>query len=200
MSWARGMSPHGARVVGNEISLMPGILPTWRAPLQVLLVGKGDCCVASLRFCCGETRVLVEGGEGCFPCSPQPSCLSLAVGSSSGASLFPLSSSASAFPSFSVCSLARTRSLPPSPASSEPSVSFLFLFVWRTKAVCAAKGNEFKETAILDFLKNGEHTGTRECVQMCTLMRACIRACTRTHTHTHSAQEVMADSLITEGP
>ena len=65
MGW--GMSPQGARVVGNEISLMPGILPTWRSPLRVLLVGKGDCCVASLRFCCGETQVLVEGGEGCFP-------------------------------------------------------------------------------------------------------------------------------------
>ena len=152
----------------------------------MLLVGKGDCCIASLRFCCGGDPGSRGGGDSCSPCSPQPSCLSLAVGSSSESSLFPLPSSASAFPSFSVCSLARTCSLPPSPASSEPSVSFLFLFVWRTKAVCAAKGNEFKETAILDFLKTGEHTGACKCVQMYTLMRACVRACTRAHTHTHT--------------
>ena len=126
----------------------------------------------------GETWVLVEGGESCFPFSPQPCCLSLAV-----FSLFPLSASPSASPSFSAPWPGPSLSLL-LPASSEPSVSFLFLFVWRTKAVCAAKGKEFKETAILDFLRNGERTGTCECVQMCTFMRACIHACTHTHTHT----------------
>lgn len=74
------------------------------------------------------------------------------------------------------------------PASSEPSVSFLFLFVWRTKAVCAAKGNEFKETPILDFLRAGECTCTCEGVR------------SQEHTRAHVAAEGMAVSFITRGP
>lgn len=90
--------------------------------------------------------------------------------------------------------MALVPSLPPSPASSEPSVSFLFLFVWRTKAVLAAKGNEFKETAILDFLRTGE------CAHACVSVCECVHLQEHTHVHAHTAEEEMAHSLKPGAP
>lgn len=103
----------------------------------------------------------------CFPPFPSPARFPL----------FPLSLRVSLF----LCLLLGpgSPSRPP-PASSEPSVSFLFLFVWRTKAGRAAKGNEFKEAAIVDFLRTGECAHGR-CVR--------VRTLTRTHTRTHPRQE-----------
>lgn len=127
-------------------------------------------------------------GRGGFPPGSH-ACLSVlpAVFLPSRALLaFPSSRSPFEFPSSSVCSLALAPFLPPSPASSEPSVSFLFLFVWRTKAVRAAKGNEFKEAAILDFLRTGECAHARVCASVCTHKN--------THTHAHAAEEGTADS------
>lgn len=67
------------------------------------------------------------------------------------------------------------------PTSSEPPLPFFL--VLRTKAVQAAKRNEFKETAILDFLRTGAYV---HAVRMGMLVK--------TRMHTYMADEVLGVS------
>lgn len=75
-----------------------------------------------------------------------------------------------------LCALLGPSSFPPLLSTLPPPTPFLVL---RTKAVRAAKRNEFKETAILDFLRTGE---CARAMRMGTLVRTRMR--------THVAGEV----------
>lgn len=80
------------------------------------------------------------------------------------------------------CALLGPSSLPPLlslPLPPPPIFFFFFFLVWRTKAFQAAKGNEFKETAILDFLRIGSAHG-----HMLARTHACV--------HTHGRRSVGA--------
>lgn len=150
-------------VVGCDFS-PPSCMPLWR-PLSGALGRERERRRPVVRLCddVRDPWVPAESRAGAGVPPGSPACLSVLP---------------ARLPSSSECSLAPAPSLPPSPASSEPSVSFLFLFVWRTKAGRAAKGNEFKETAILDFLRTGECAHARR--------RVCESVHSERHTCTHT--------------